>query len=213
MPRTLTELPQFELTDFLTHTSYGSPGFSGRFDRTEGVREIVCWLRISGEKHSKGSLHAFDARSHTATFLPWEGREYLSIGMKLPWIDAFWKPTDIEMVIDPAWSWTQTRFELRDGWRIDADIEGAIMAKAPEPEVPVPEGVTLISKGWDHEHCHFCWQKIGTGGAASGFIDSAGTWLCENCYSSFVVTHDLSFMAIFGRIWPEATSALPGEGA
>jgi hypothetical protein len=205
MPVSLNDLPQFELLDFLPITEYGQAAFSGQFNRIEGVREMVCWLRVSGEKYSRGALHAVDAASGAALFLPWEGREYLAVGIKVPWIDGFWKRTDIEMVVDPAWLWKESRFEATDAWRMTADAGGAMLCPAPGKGMP-PAGVSLMPKGWDHEHCHFCGQTIGAGGLATGFVDHAGTWLCEGCHSRFVVTHDLSFMEIFGKIWPAANS-------
>jgi hypothetical protein len=201
----LNDLPQFEISSFFPETKYGGAGFSGRFSGLEGVREGVCWLRISKQKSARGKLHALDAASGAAIFVPWEGREHLAVGMELPWIDGFWRAVDIEMVIDPAWSWTKLRFEPRDAW-MTADIKRRMLRPAPAGVNLVPSGATLVPKGWDHEHCRFCWEKIGAGGVATGFVDDAGTWLCESCYSQFVVTHDLSFIEIFGKIWPASSS-------
>lgn len=205
-PTTLNNLPHFEILDFLPETEYGQAGFSGHFSQVEGVFETVSWLRVSREKRARGGLHALNRGTGAAIFVPSEGSEHLAVGMKLPWIDGFWKAADIEMVIDPAWPWRELRFELRDAWRITDDVEGAMVCPAPAGVRPVPSGAEVIPKGWDHEHCHFCWEKVGVGGLATGFVDDAGTWLCKSCYAHFVVTHDLSFMATFGKIWPASSS-------
>lgn len=110
------------------------------------------------------------------------------------------------MVIDPAWRWREIRFEPRDAWRISADIEGGVLCPAPAGVSPAPLGAEVIPNGWNHEHCRLCWERIRAGEA--GFLDDAGKWLCKSCYSRFVATHDLSFMAIFGKVWP-ASSARP----
>jgi hypothetical protein len=200
--KALDDIPHFQITDELLNTPYGESGFLGRFDQVGGVIETVSWLRVSKEKFSKGSLHALDLDKKSAIFVPWEGKSYLAVGMTLPWIDAFWKNSDIEMVADTNWPWKRVRFSPKNALRIDADVCGGMLCKAPEGEGAAPAGATLVPKGWDHEHCRFCWEKIGIGGAAHGFTDDGGTWLCENCYRSFVVPHDLSYMEIHGKRWP-----------
>lgn len=190
----------------MSTTPFGAPGFSGRFNHIEGVAEGVCWLRLSGDEYSRGSLHALSQSDQSAVFLPWEGKEHVRQGRALTWIDGYWKTTDIEMVVDLSWRWERLHFEPQDGWRIDADAANATVVRAPDNAVVVPQGVTVIPGAWDHEHCRFCWEKIGVGGAAEGFRDSQSTWLCENCFKAYVAQHDVSFMAIFGNRWPAENS-------
>lgn len=40
-----------------------------------------------------------------------------------------------------------------------------------------------IGYHWDHEHCAFCWKKIGTGGIKEAYstLDDS-RWVCEECF-------------------------------
>jgi hypothetical protein len=204
----LADLPHFETLEFLPTTRFGVFGFLGRFNQTQGVWECPCWLRISADECSQGRLHALKRSEGTAIFIPSVGKEYIRLGMALPWIDSHWKKNDVEMVLDPSWSWKRVRFEPRDAWKKDTDI-GAIVSETADGATGRPPGATLVPGGWDHDHCRFCWEKIGVGGVPEGFRDSHGTWLCEGCFNEYVLQHDLSFMEVHGKMWPAATPDRP----
>jgi hypothetical protein len=49
-------------------------------------------------------------------------------------------------------------------------------------------------KGQDHDHCAICWESIGAGG--EGYVDDGATWVCDQCYDSYVKTKSLGFIPI-----------------
>ena len=52
--------------------------------------------------------------------------------------------------------------------------------------------VRLIPSGWDHEHCELCNSHIDID--MVGFCDPDDRGVCENCYSRYVLRHDLAFV-------------------
>ena len=40
--------------------------------------------------------------------------------------------------------------------------------------------------GWDHDHCEFCLETIGSGGYDYGYCtDENYRWVCNQCYNDF----------------------------
>lgn len=46
----------------------------------------------------------------------------------------------------------------------------------------------------DHDHCAICWQTIGEGGEAEGYLSENETWICSGCYESCVRSRSLNFI-------------------
>jgi hypothetical protein len=55
-------------------------------------------------------------------------------------------------------------------------------------------GAELVESGWDHEHCAICWETLGPGGQAEGYVSGQRTWVCERCYLNFVERRSLDFI-------------------
>jgi hypothetical protein len=46
----------------------------------------------------------------------------------------------------------------------------------------------------DHNHCSICWQTLGQGAQAEGYVSHDATWICSRCYELFVQKHSLEFI-------------------
>lgn len=71
----------------------------------------------------------------------------------------------------------------KDDWRRQGQEEYLMGAKLCHVRAYHPP-----SPDWDHEHCAFCWEKIGEyeGCEHSGYCTvDTGHWLCEECFRDF----------------------------
>ena len=69
-----------------------------------------------------------------------------------------------------------------DDWRLRGQEKYMMNMKFHFATYPVDEDET------EHDHCEFCWQKIGYGNDAikEGYVSSDNyRWVCENCFSDF----------------------------
>ncbi len=57
-----------------------------------------------------------------------------------------------------------------------------------------PAGGRIVSGGWEHEHCRICWEKIGQGGAPTGFLSEDDEWACTRCYQEYVLPKSVGFV-------------------
>lgn len=46
----------------------------------------------------------------------------------------------------------------------------------------------------DHEHCAIDWEVLGPDGQAEGYFNAPYTWVCEHCYSEYVLPRSLAFI-------------------
>jgi len=107
-----------------------------------------------------------------------------NVGEKLIF-QSWWTPDQLELARDADRVWTERRFEAGPALTVHAEDDHSVLARATE-QTP-PDDVTLLPRGWDHEHCALCWAKISeTSGQASAYY-SDGDWLCMKCYGSYVV--------------------------
>lgn len=149
-----------------------------------------------------GQLKDFDSVARTAVFSIWEEHGTNLVGKSLPLVNGYWRPYTVWMVVDPDWPWTKSPFRAQDAF-VERGKESILVRKlCPDEEIgqdtPIilhpgdVESHGIIKGGWDHVHCELCWYSIENG--RLGYVDSQNHWLCEGCYTAFVLTHDLSFM-------------------
>lgn len=193
--KTLSDLPHF------TVTSISSGGKSARvtgcFNRLDDVTEGRCWLLVRNAENATGSLAELDTNAKTAVFITAYPTQ-LTVGMTLPYIDAYWRAPIVEMILGDR-SAQKRIFKSQDAV-MDLYEGGRILEKAATASTSDRRTKQVVTGGWDHEHCKICWAHIDPGQV--GYADEDDHWLCESCYQQFAIPHDLSFMEIHGRRWP-----------
>ncbi len=147
-----------------------------------------------------GDLVELDRDRKTAVFVAAYPNEQAAVGAKLPYVDGYWNISDVEMVIGEGHAWKRVTFEAQDA-AMSRYEGGRVLRKASDMAAHGNAAGQIVAGGWDHEHCKICWKHIEPQQVA--YVDNDDNWLCESCYQEYVVPHDLSFMEIHGRRWPE----------
>ncbi len=114
----------------------------------------------------------------------------LQAGVAYPFIDSYWGDR-AELVLDSSTSWRRAVFAPVDAVSVTGP-DGSLMRKAGPDDV----SGQIVAGAWDHEHCEVCWQKIGAGGQAVGWVNSEGQWACESCYVAYVAARSLEFVNV-----------------
>lgn len=113
-------------------------------------------------------------------------------------LDSYWGER-AELVLDETREWSRASFEPRaavqfssPGGRIRGALDLATLRALSGPSRP--EDLEVVPDGWDHEHCELCWEKIGLGGQAQGYVSRNANWVCASCYTAFIEPRSLSFI-------------------
>jgi hypothetical protein len=181
------DLPHFAVA--AVHSSY----CTGRFDSSPWVGENwIAALYLGSGRFLWGRLRDIDMATRTCSFYPMRGEELsmLHPGGSYALISGAWAEQS-ELVLDEARHWQRTRFAPSDMVRYRPK-DGGWMATPLSPEAP--PGGDVIPGGWDHEHCEICWKRIGLGGEPDGFFSPPDSWVCEECYTTFIVPQSLAFV-------------------
>jgi hypothetical protein len=221
--KSIDDLPHFHVSaSKQSETREAGYELSGAFDRTAGVNEGQCSLLVP-EKDVlialSGDLKFQNAAAGSALFETSDERMPEVIGLKLVYVDPEWEPYHVWMVAEPNWKWNRTLFHTADAvtkivegngvsvidgeevskWiEVKKDGEGNRLSryypvfpsgKSTLPPIG-PEGI--IKGGWNHAHCELCDAHIDAG--HYGYLDLGEHWVCEGCYSKYVLSHDLSFI-------------------
>jgi hypothetical protein len=221
--KTIDDLPHFRVSATNQSETYETDyELSGVFDRTAGVNEGQCSLLVSGKDvliALSGDLKFQDAAAGTALFKTSDERMPEVVGLNLTYIDPMWEPHHVWMVSEPKWKWNRILFQAADA--VTKIVEGNGVSIIDGEEVskwievrkkgkgsrlsryyPVfPSGKStlppigsdgVIKCGWNHAHCELCDAHVVAG--QYGYLDPGEHWVCEGCYSKYVVNHDLSFI-------------------
>ena len=223
--KTIDDLPHFRVSAIKqSGTRETDFELSGVLDRTVGVNEGRCSLLLPGKDvlvALSGDLKFQDSTGRTALFQTSDESMPEVVGLDLLYLGAGWRPYQVWMVAEPSWKWNRTLFHAMDA--ISRVVEGNGVSVVDGEEVtkwieikkdtkdsgssryyPVfPSGKTtlppigldgIIKGGWDHAHCELCDSHIDA--EHYGYLDLGEHWVCEGCYSKYVVNHDLSFIQI-----------------
>lgn len=180
----------------------------GHFEKSEQVHPTeMSWdwfLRTEKHENILGRWEWTDRKSGAATVWVTGEKENFSVGMKLPFLDAYWQAYKVWMIVDPKNEWEKVAFKATPAIsRPYSDGEGnrsIYVRPVPGGVTPGP-GETLVKGGWDHEHCELCNVSLEPGD--SGYLDLEDHWVCEKCYKKYVGPRDLSF-ALFEIEFPSA---------
>jgi len=174
------------------------------------------WLLFGKRGSFCASVQSLDKGTRVAA-LTFEARELPDIvGHALAYLSPYWQAYNVWMVIDPDWGWEKKKFLGMDAIAEDFQSKDTSIIEGREVSVwtklspiSVQRGqsryypaadetstleskVRLIPSGWDHEHCELCNSHIEMG--MVGYCDPDDRWMCENCYSRYVIPRDLAFV-------------------
>lgn len=222
-PKTLEDFPKFLVTALrrgrTANAGYISFQLEGRFDQpieipTDGPQWF--WLLFGKRNSICANVQSLDKET-TVALLTFEATEEPNIiGCSLAYLSAHWQAYNVWMVLDPDWHWEKKKFLGMDAIAEDFESKDTSIIEGREVKVwtklspanvelgqsrhyPATEqtptsgsNVRLIPSGWDHEHCELCNSHIDIG--MFGYCDPDGRWMCENCYSRYVLRRDLAFV-------------------
>jgi hypothetical protein len=166
----------------------------GRFDPSPWAEEnAIAGLHLDGGRFLWGRFSQVDLAVGTCSFAPDDPNELLALraGESYPYLDSYYGER-AKLVLDPARTWRQAEFRASDAVRVPAAGGGIWIIR---PAGADPQGGELLPGGWDHEHCSICWERIGGGGQAAGFVSGEDNWVCGECYGCFVAPRSLAFVA------------------
>jgi len=193
----LTDLPQFTVLDVGTRDPNGNTALVGRFSHLRGVHGVDGWLYRRGGPSLVGGLDAVPAGPGAPVAFTTPDAELapeLAPGAAYPWVDGYWQAHHVDMILAGPAHWQRRRFEAAPAqyFRL-AGVTGWQPLGEPLPEGAEDLGVR--AGAWDHEHCELCRAHIGDGGAAEGYVNPDGRWLCPTCYVRYAAVRDVSFVA------------------
>jgi hypothetical protein len=191
----LSDLPQFAVMEILDGPTESENILVGLFSHLRGVRNERGWLYRDGAVSLLGDLRCVPADStEPALFLTPDMGMALELkpGSTYPWLDRYWDPRHVAMVLASKESWSRRSFSATPAryFRMDGVTGWQPVA------LPLPQGAEdlgIREGAWDHEHCELCNATIGASGAAEGFVNLDDYWLCVECHARYAVPHDLSF--------------------
>ena len=170
----LNELPRLSIT------AVAEGQFIGALDPSPYIGEnwVGCVITTEG-RFVWGRFVRVDTTANLCTFKPDEtdNLSYLEVGRAYPCLDGYWGER-AELVLDRQRIWRRARFEPSDAiWFKRTEGE---RWTSPASNAGTEDG-EIVKGGWDHEHCAICWETLGSGGQAEGFLSPPHTWVCETC--------------------------------
>ncbi len=191
----LSGLPQSTLAGVRHEPSTGEAFITGRFSHLHGVRNDGGYLyRRPGPSIVGRLVRVPTEDSETAEFRTpdLEFAPELQPGLVYPWIDHYWQPYHIDMILAGQWEPRTFVSTPAHCFRL-GDVTGWQPVGGPLPEGAKDLGVR--EGGWDHEHCELCQASIRPTGEPTAFADPEDRWLCTACYERYAVPRDVSFAA------------------
>jgi hypothetical protein len=139
-----------------------------------------------------GRFRDVKATERICSFYPDKAKEMtvLKPGARYRFLDGYWGQR-AELVLKEGRCWERVLFEPSDMVCFPMK-EGGLMGTRLSKDAPA--GGEVVPGGWDHEHCDICWQTIGPGGEPYGFLSKPDKWVCEECYTNFVIPRSLAFI-------------------
>lgn len=110
----------------------------------------------------------------------------LTEGQSLQYFDGYYGDM-AELVLNKMHHWYERVFVAEDS----VEVKKGVFRKRTQDDTD--ESIT-VSAGWDHEHCSFCMDTIGSGGKPSGYQNQNDEWVCCDCYKNYIEKCDLSFI-------------------
>ena len=115
------------------------------------------------------------------------------VGATFPVCDSYWAGK-LDLVLNDDIYWTRTRFVAPDAFVEPSEVSGWRKWRIATPDDKERTDGRIVPRGWDHEHCELCWQEIGSGGEADGYVSGSNQWVCVRCYDRFIGPRDMRFV-------------------
>ena len=115
-------------------------------------------------------------------------------GVVFPWLDIYWQPYHLSMILAGPESWHPKVFAATDAHYFR---QAGVIGWQPVGEAlpAAAEDLGVRSGAWDHEHCELCRRNIGAGGVPTGYVNAEDLWLCAGCFERYAAVPDVSFAA------------------
>jgi len=195
----LEDLPEFTVA----HISSNDDPFvlKGHFSKPHLVHRGDYWLRMPDGFPFWATVTRLDTSTGFATLESNDQlRPQLVVGATAPCVDAYWGSNEVNIILDPAHSWTKVVFAATDAFERPEPqgptfgsqrvaLDGRTWRPAVGQALP---GERLVPAAWDHEHCLICFTAINPGDTA--FVEPDGYWACSECYEKYVRQRDLGFL-------------------
>jgi hypothetical protein len=189
----LSDLPHFRIVE----TSLTSDGATllGFFNHLNGVRAGRSWLYAGVDSSVIGDLTELERETRRAAFVApfWNPASPVQMASDVPWIDGYWQPYQIAMIIDADAHWERTLFVPSPAQYF---VNGNQIGYCPLGQA-LPEGAVATevkAAAWDHEHCEIWHEKIGVGGDPYGYRNRENRWVCDACYRAYGEPRSLGFL-------------------
>ncbi|MDR3628560.1 MAG: hypothetical protein P4L45_17065 [Ignavibacteriaceae bacterium] len=192
----LDSLPQFRIDSIESNGK--DYMIIGSFNHVSGIRNDTGWLYNIASWKDSGSVTIISLKdiSSKSVKLSLYDSEYISIfqpGKAFPYIDGYWQPMDVAIILDELSTWNKVHFKPTDAEYFR--LNGAIGWQETGKKLPVgAQFMELKKDGWDHEHCRLCWENISLQTQPFGYRNNDNIWVCESCYTKYVLTHNLDFL-------------------
>jgi hypothetical protein len=219
--KSLEDQPQFTVIDIrrgaTSDSGYTHFEIDGTFDRiTETMETHWFWLLYGERECICASVNTLDKASRKASLTFEDESEPQIKGQRLAFLSPYWQAVDVWMVLEPKWVWQKEQFrgtdavaedyeakeisiidgrEIRVWTKLEPIESGRGQSRhypAEDQTLPVRSGNRIVPSAWGHEHCKLCRAHVNAG--EFGYRDPSAHWLCEQCHSRYVITHDLTFI-------------------
>jgi hypothetical protein len=191
----LSDLPQFTVTAVQPQTPDGNTRVVGQLSHLRGVHNDGGYLYRSIGPSIVGGFDAVPRQANMPlVFITPDAHlaPELAPGTIYPWLDMYWQPYHLEMILAGPQHWQRRTFTAAPAHFFrQAGVTGWQPVGGPLPEGAVDLGVR--ERAWDHEHCELCRATVGANGVPEGYVNAQDHWLCQSCFERYAARRDVSF--------------------
>jgi len=159
------------------------------------------WIYVDGGAESElADLIKLDYSSKTALFIANLNRS-IAEGRSYPIITDYWNAYVYAAVIDRSHEWVKISVGSIDAFESTkpgfleqtSPLRPGKTRVYPASDLHGSDGVRVVERAWDHEHCVVCNARIDAQNPI-GFVDKANLLICRRCHDAYAATHDLGFV-------------------
>jgi len=172
----------------------------GRFDKVPVIYGERSWLLNASVSYC-GDILEVDPSSGLAMFRAWDHEfvpELFETG--LSWMYGNYDAAAVWKVLDERSVWKEIKFGVSDAL-ITTEDGYRVLRPANELDLTALDELgsdrTILSGGWDHEHCFICHEQINEDQPRcfqSEYGKGTFWWACVSCYQRWITIHDIGFL-------------------
>jgi hypothetical protein len=102
----------------------------------------------------------------------WGERAQIVLDENRRWVRARFEPTDAIRLKGPAGVWLRPVAEADEGMATTSARAFPAGTRTGGGDAGAAE---VVESAWDHEHCAICWETLGPGGQAEGYVSGQRT--------------------------------------